>query len=175
MRRRGINLNVLLVLTLLWGVAAQAQARQHLLPPSPAERAAFEKKLDPALMPAGASHRNIDPKQVFKLAGPDGTELTVAPVNFDVPRSNMSEPGRRTCGVYIVPAQGAAYFLDLISDDDADLGIQCWSVLSVRLARKQGEPADIVLVGSASLTTHSWRQDYVLHCGKDGIYKLSVD
>ncbi len=174
MRQIGNNSSVRVVLTLLWGVAAQAQARQHLLPPSPAERAALKKKLDPALMPAGASHRNIDPKQVFKLVGSLGTEVTVAPVDFMLPNPHTAN-FRHSCGIYVVPSQRAAYFLDFISDDDADFGIQCWSVVSVRLVRKEGEPADIVLVGDTSLNTHDWRQEYVLHKGEDGIYKLSAD
>jgi len=173
MRQIGNNSSILVMLTLLWGVAAQAQARQHLLPPSPAERAALEKKLDPALMPAGARHRNIDPKQVFKLVGPLGKEVTVAPVDFMLPNPHTAD-FRHSCGIYVVPSQRAPYFLDATPDDD-DLWYQCWQVLSVRLVRNEGNAADIVFVGDTSLNTHDWRQDYVLHKGKDGIYKLSVD
>lgn len=174
MRLWGISSSAPVLLAFLWVVTAQAQARQRLLPPSPAERAALEKKLDPALMPAGARHRNIDPRQIFKLVGPHGTELTVAPVVFVMPDGS---PVWHSCGVYIVPVQGAAYFLDFSSvDPGLDIPVLCWRVVSVRLERREGEPSDIVLVGSDSLTSrHSWNQDYILHRGKDGIYDLSAD
>jgi hypothetical protein len=174
MRANKPTVRVMLILPfLLSGIAACAQAKQRLLPPSPAERAALERKLDPALMPAGASHRKIDPKQIFKLAGPHGTELTIAAVDFEIPNPNAGVL-RHTCGMYMVPAQGSAYFLDATSDDD-DLPVQCWKIVSVRLVRKDAEPPEIVFVGEASLTSHSWRQEYVLHKGEDGIYKLSAD
>jgi len=160
------------MMILLWSVAAHAQARMHLLPPSAAERVALEKKLDPALMPAGARHRNIDPKQVFKLVGPHGTELTVVAVDFSMPNPDTAGL-RHTCGMYVVPAHGDAYFLD--GSPDEDMPIQCWKVVSVRLDRNGAESPDIIFVGEDSLTSHSWRQEYVLHRRADGTYQLSAD
>jgi hypothetical protein len=164
---------VFALMVLLWGAVAGAQQRQHLLPLSPEERAALSKRLDPALLPAGASHRNVDPKQTFKLVGPRGVELSVAAVDFDVPNPNAGVR-RQTCGMYVVPAHGATYFLDGTNSDE-QLPVQCWGITSVRLVRKGAEPPDIVFVGEDSLTSHSWLQEYVLSRSEDGSYKLSVD
>ncbi|WP_263418844.1 hypothetical protein [Terriglobus albidus] len=164
-----------LVLLALCGVAGHAQSRRHLVPPSEAERAALEKKLDPALMPAGASHRNIDPKQIFKLIGPHGTEeLALAAVDFDVPNPNAGTGiSRHTCGIYVAPVQGTAYFLD--GSLDEALPVQCWKVVSIRVVRQDAEPAEIMFVGEASLASHLWRQEYFIHRGEDGTYKLTAD
>ncbi|MGO4213819.1 hypothetical protein AB4Y89_05750 [Terriglobus sp. 2YAB30_2] len=162
-----------LALAFLCGAVGHAESRRHLVPPSEAERAALEKRLDPALMPAGANHRNIDPKQIFKLVGPHDTEeLTIAAVDFDVPNPNAGV-SRHTCGIYVVPAQGPAYFLD--GSLDEALPVQCRRVVSIRLPRKGAESAEIMFVGEASLASHSWRQEYFLRRGEDGTYKLTAD
>lgn len=162
-----------LILLFLCGMVGHAESRRRLVPPSEAERAVLEKKLDPALMPVGASHRNIDPRQTFKLVGPHDTEeLMVAAVDFDVPNPNAGV-SRHTCGIYVVPAQGSAYFLD--GSLDEELPVQCWKVVSIHLVRKGAEPAEIVFVGEASLASHSWRQEYFLRRGEDGTYKLTAD
>jgi hypothetical protein len=128
--------------------------------------------LDPALLPAGTHHRNIDPKQVFNLLGPGGTELSVAAVDFDVPNPDAGVP-RHRCGMYVVPTHGATYFLD--GGADEELPVQCWKVVSVKLMRKGTSPPDIVFIGEDSLTSHSWLQEYVLSRRENEPYKLSVD
>ena len=160
------------MIALLWGATASAQQKQQLLPPSPAERVVLSKRLDPALLPAGASHRNLDPKQVFNLVGHGGVELGVASVDFDVPNPGAGIP-RHTCGMYVVPAHGATYFLD--GGSEAELPVQCWKVVSVRLVRKGASPPDIVFMGEDSLTSHTWLQEYVLSRRENELYRLSVD
>lgn len=170
---RADNVIMVLASVFLCGAVGRAESRRHLVPPSEAERTVLEKKLDPALMPAGASHRNIDPKQIYKLVGPHGAEeLTVAAVDFDVPNPNAGV-SRHTCGIYVAPVQGAAYFLD--GGLDEALPVQCWKVVSIRLIRKDAEPAEIMFVGEASLASHSWHQEYFLRRSEDGSYKLTAD
>jgi hypothetical protein len=173
MGMRADNLITVLTLIFLGGAVGHAEPRRHLVSPSEAERAVLEKKLDPALMPTGASHRNIDPKQIFKLVGPHDTEeLTLAAVDFDVPNPNAGVT-RHTCGIYVVPARGAAYFLDGSLDDA--IPVQCRKVVSIRLVSKDAESAEIMFVGEASLASHSWRQEYFLRRAEDGSYKLTAD
>lgn len=173
MRARRNNIGCWAVMLLLAAAPLLAAPHaQHLLPPSPTDCRALEAKLDPALMPAGASHRHIDPRQTFQLVGPHGVELSVAPVDFNVPNPDAGVQ-RHVCGIYVVPVSAPAYFLD--GTPDGDLPIQCWKVVSVRLVRKPNALPDIVFVGDASLTTHSWRQDYVLSRTADGPYRLSAD
>ena len=111
-----------------------AQARQHLLPLSPEERTALNKRLDPALMPAGAGEPQVDIKQVFNLVSSEITELTVVPVVFTLCTPNTGVQGF-TCGAYLLPAHGPAYFLDGSPKDSPP--VQCWKILAVRLARKE--------------------------------------
>ncbi len=152
-------IKVILLTSLLLTEAGAAQTKERLLPLAPAERTGVSARLDPALLPHGAGHLKVDPKQVFNLVGGNGTELTVVPVVFTLPLPDAGVLGH-TCGVYVVPAHGATYFLD--GSPDPDQSIQCWQILAVRLARKAGQPPDIVITGADSLTTHSWSQDYVL-------------
>ncbi len=156
-----------------WVALAGAQQKHYLLPLSPEERTAVSKRLDLALLPTGASHRNMDPKQAFKLMGPSGVELNLVSVDFDVPNSNAGVL-RHTCGMYVIPAHASAYFLD-DSNSDETLPVQCWKIVSVRLVRKGAEPPDIVFTGENSLTSHAWLQEYVMSHDEGGSYKLSVD
>jgi hypothetical protein len=164
--------NTIGMILLLWGAMACAQQKQHLLPPTSAERVALIKRSDLVLLPAGANHQHIDPKQVFNLVGTGGTELSVVPVDFDMPNPNAGVP-RHTCGIYVIPAHGTTYFLN--DGSDQELPVQCWKVVSVRLVRKGTSSPDIVFTGEDSLTSHSWLQEYVLSRREHEPYSLSVD
>jgi hypothetical protein len=164
---------LLIFAVLLHSLAAAAQQRSHLLPLSPAERAAVYEHFDRGLLPAGATHPNLDRQQSFKLVNRGVLELSVAAVDFSVPGANAGTP-RHSCGVFVVPAHGATYFLGGGSSNE-DLPIQCWKVYSIRLVPKVAAPPDIVFVGGDSLTSHSWLQAYVMSRTAHGPYQLSVD
>jgi hypothetical protein len=168
-KQRNSSLALLGVLFVLPAFAVTPQTK--LLPPAAAELKTIPGKLDPKLLPDGATDLEVENKQIFNLVMQGATQLTLVPVRFNIPVEGSGGTSHN-CGAYLLSASGTVSFIAAVHDN---LPIQCWSIEAVRLQRIPGENPLIILTGDLNTANRSWMQPFVLRWDKGaGTYKMDT-
>jgi hypothetical protein len=95
-------------------VAASAQL---LVRPMSSELPAIPGKLDPALLPPGASQLVVETSQIFQLVQGEPPVTLIIPVHFKTAIPVLSGTGTSdNCGVYLLPEGGKLTFQLLVSE-----------------------------------------------------------
>ena len=138
---------------ILMSVTALASGpRERLVHLQPAELQAIQPKLDPSLLPSGATQVAIEKEQTFKLIQKNAPDTTLVPVHFNL--SADTSTGRKAsdgCGAYLLTVGSPVTFVRfkavierwITPSEHCSGGVEA---VGADIPRKDASVADFILI-----------------------------